>query len=125
MMTLLLVFSLCFPVASFADTNDEIKLQMLNSQIEELTKERDKKYEELKQCEKTTNGFKIAGISTLVATGVGIYGNVKLHQKLTGKTGGGKGMPGDNRSKEQKANAACTMFCLEFPDEASQKGCSC
>lgn len=123
-----MLFLLCLPVTSFGYTNDEMTLQMLNSQIEKLTQERDKKYEELKQCEKTTKGFKIAGITTLVATGFGIYGNIKLAQKLRDGTSSGRGrgnIPTDNRSEEQKANSECAMFCAEFPEDAADIGCEC
>ena len=63
------------------DNGLDARNQMLDAEISRLTKERDEKYTALKECEKTTEGFKIAGITTLIATGVGIYGNIKLYQK--------------------------------------------
>ena len=122
-----ILFLLMMPIVSMADANDEMKLQILNSQIESLTKERDEKYEKLKQCEKTTKGFKIAGISTLVATGFGIYGNIKLAQRLNeSDSGGGSGkVSQDTRSMEQKLDGACKGFCNDFPDEAAGMGCEC
>ena len=109
-----MLFLLCLPVTSFGYTNDEMTLQMLNSQIEKLTQERDKKYEELKQCEKTTKGFKIAGITTLVATGFGIYGNVKLHEKLNKTSGGGDNKSVaviDSRPQSEKNDDSCAVLC--------------
>jgi hypothetical protein len=127
MKILILVFLLCAPMVSFADANDDMKIQILNSQIESLTKERDEKYEKLKQCEKTTKGFKIAGITTLVATGFGIYGNVKLAQRL--KEGvsniGGIKTQQDTRSEEKKVNDECAMYCADFPEDAADIGCTC
>ncbi len=104
-MTVLLVF---VPIVSMADMNLDIRNQMLDSEIARYTKTRDEKYEVLKQCEKSTQGFKIAGITTLVATGVGVVANVKLSQKLNGTSGsGGKtsnvpGMASDLRSQSDK-----------------------
>ena len=113
---LILLSLFVFPVVSMGEMYDEMKIQMLNQQIEELTHERDSKYEQLKQCEKTTKGFKIAGISTLVATGIGIYGNVKLYQKLNGISGGGvkKSVAVvDNRSPEEKSASNHDVICSE------------
>jgi len=114
MKILILVFLLFVPVISFADANDDMKIQILNSQIESLTKERDEKYEKLKQCEKTTKGFKIAGLSTLVATGFGIYGNIKLAQRLhDGETSGiGKSEAViDTRPQSEKNDDSCQVLC--------------
>ena len=103
----MILFLLMIPVKSFADANDEMKIQILNSQIESLTKERDEKYEKLKQCERTTKGFKIAGITTLVATGFGVYGNIKLAQKIregnSVSSGSGKLAQEDPRPTEKKS----------------------
>jgi hypothetical protein len=73
MKKIMTIFLICVPLVSFADQTQEIRLQMLDSEIERLTHQRDSKYEELLNCEKSTKGFKIAGITTLVATGVGVY----------------------------------------------------
>ena len=99
---------LLFPTISNADMNLDLRNQMLDSEIEKLTLERDSKYEALQKCEKSTQGFKIAGITTLIATGVGVYGNIKLSQKLNGTSGGGgktsnvPGMVSDSRSQSDK-----------------------
>ena len=118
-LTMVLLF---IPFISFADQAQEIKIQMLDSEIESLTKKRDSKYEELLKCEKSTKGFKIAGITTLIATGVGVYGNVKLSQKLNGKTGGGGGKSARvviKKTPEEKQADNCEMLCSVgvAPDE--------
>ena len=131
MMNNIFVFILLvFPAVSIADMYDETKLEILNAQIESLTRERDEKYKKLKECERTTDGFKIAGITTLVATGFGIYGNVYLHEKLNGSSGGSSGGGSsaamtESRSDEQKASDECAMFCEEFPADAADVGCDC
>ncbi len=127
MKKLVILFLLILPTLTRADANDEMKMQILNSQIESLTKERDEKYEKLKQCEKTTKGFKIAGISTLIATGFGVYGNIKLAQRLNESERGGVSgkVVQDTRSEEQKANSECEGFCNDFPEEAAEIGCEC
>ena len=114
MKKLVVLFLLMIPVKSFADANDEMKLQILDSQIESLTKERDEKYDKLKQCEKTTKGFKIAGLSTLIATGFGVYGNIKLAQRLRdGTTSGNTKSVAviDSRSQEEKNDDSCAVLC--------------
>jgi hypothetical protein len=85
------IILILLPFVSMADTNLDLRNQMLDSEIEKYIKTRDEKYAALQQCEKTTQGFKIAGITTLVATGVGVYGNIKLAQKAKGKSGSGGG----------------------------------
>lgn len=118
MKKVLTMFFVLFPFMSFADQAQEIKIQMLDREIESLTQQRDSKYEELLSCEKTTKGFKIAGITTLIATGVGVYGNVMLSQKLngtSGKGGGTKNFPTDTRSDEQKLSDECREFAND-PD---------
>ena len=114
MKILVMLFLLLIPVLSIADANDEMKLQILNSQIESLTRERDEKYAKLKQCEQKTRGFKIAGITTLVATGFGVYGNIKLAQRLRdGETSGiGKSAAViDTRPQSEKNDDSCAVLC--------------
>ena len=116
---------------------DYIDMQ-LDAQINELISRRDKLKADLEACEKNTRGFKIAGISTLAATGVGVVGNIKLAQEiekqktLKGKGGGGYaggggagGSKADTRTEEQKASAECQMFCADMPEDASELGCEC
>ncbi len=82
-----------------ADTVDYIDMQ-LDAQINELISRRDKLKSDLESCEKNTRGYKIAGIATLGATGVGVVGNIKLAQEiekqktLKGKGGGAGGAGG-------------------------------
>jgi len=52
--------------------------------INKLMREKQQKMEQLEQCAKKVNGFKIAGISTLGLTAVGIGGNVALASKQKG-----------------------------------------
>ncbi len=120
-----------------ADTVDYIDMQ-LDAQISELTNRRDKLKLDLEACEKNTRGYKIAGISTLAATGIGVVGNIKLAQEIekqkllkgkgggTGAIGGGAGGPkADTRTEEQKASAECQMFCADMPEDARELGCEC
>lgn len=109
-----------------ADTNtpDYIDMQ-LDGQINELTARRDKLKADIEACEKNTRGFKIAGISTLAATGVGVVGNIKLASEIEkqktlkghGGAGGGRGRSagggGLNLSQEQKDQMQDDMFCAE------------
>ena len=127
----ILILSLLFTTftAYAGDNGLDARNQMLDAEISRLTKERDEKYTALKECEKTTEGFKIAGITTLIATGVGIYGNIKLYQKYHNTTPGAKGSNTsgkDTRSTEQKANADCDLFCSAgLIEEAEKIGCKC
>lgn len=102
------------PVLCFAEMSS-MQLQMLDSEIERLTAQRDEKYASLQKCEQATKGFKIAGLTTLVATGVGVYGNIKLAEKLKG--GGSTGRKGgklvDPRSNNEQALncTSCDVPC--------------
>ena len=93
------------PIIAYSD--DSMLNQMLNAQIEKLEQEYSEKLAALQQCEKQTKGFKIAGITTLALTDVGIYANIKLAEQLK-KTSGGSGgnggpvSPTDNRSQSDK-----------------------
>ena len=110
------------PITAFAEIDLGMQSQMLDSQIEKLTSERDSKYEALQKCEKSTKGFKIAGITTLVATGFGIYGNIKLSEKIKGKSGfSGGGTLYDGRSNEQKVSGLCADACID-PETLMCKG---
>ena len=52
-----------------------------NPQIIKLIRQKQQKVVQLEQCAKKVNGFKIAGISTLGVTAVGIGGNIALASK--------------------------------------------
>lgn len=118
------VVLMMFPFVSVADMSLDLRNQMLDSEIAKYTQIRDEKYAALKQCEKTTKGFKIAGLTTLVATGVGVYVNVKLAQKLKSKSsGGGKSARVvDNRPQEEKNDDSCKVLC---DVGAAPPECSC
>ena len=129
MKKIMTVLFVLMPFMSMADMNLDLRNQMLDSEIEKYTKTRDEKYEALKQCEKTTTGFKIAGITTLVATGVGVYGNIKLSQKLNNKSGS-RGAAGnarvvDTRPQEEKNDDSLNNICKEDPDVAIAMGLPC
>ena len=113
------------PFVSMAGDLPDIKIQMLDSEIEKLTRERDEKYAILQECAKNVKGFKIAGITTLTAAGVGVYANIRLAQKLNEKSLGGSeknGLKTDTRTEEQKAAFECEMFCA---DGEAPEGCNC
>ena len=116
------------PIYAIAASDVEFTNQMLDSEIERLTKQRDEKFAALQKCEETTKGFKIAGITTLAVTGVGVYCNIKLSQKLQGKSskksGVGQNLGGTTKSREQKDQDACESFCL-VDSEAASEACSC
>ena len=59
----------------FIDTN---AFGYINPEIIDLISEKQRKLDQLEQCSKKTKGFKIAGISTIGLTAVGIAGNVAL-----------------------------------------------
>ena len=123
-----MIFLMLTPIYAIAASDVEFTNQMLDSEIERLTKQRDEKFAALQKCEETTKGFKIAGITTLAVTGVGVYGNIKLSQKLQGKSskksGVGQNLGGTTKSREQKDQDACESFCLVDPEAASE-ACSC
>lgn len=53
-----------------------------NPRIAELTRSKQEKMERLQKCEGTTKALKIAGLSTIGLTAVGVVGNVVEAQKL-------------------------------------------
>ena len=124
-----LIFILC-PFVSMAGDLPDIKIQMLDSEIARLTHERDEKYAALQECAKSVKGFKIAGITTLIATGIGVYGNIELAKKLKNKSGGGGGKSArviDNRPQGEKKNETCELLCLSETSrsDALKIGCPC
>ena len=111
-----------------ADTPD-----YLDMQIAELTARRDSLRTEIAECEDNTHKYKIAGVATLAATGVGVVGNIALHNKIKEATkggthsgsSGGSGVAQDTRSTEQKVSEECQMFCADIPEEAASMECEC
>ena len=76
-----------------------------NPQIARLIKEKQQKYAQLEQCTKKVNGFKIAGISTLGLTAVGIGGNVALASKnkqLDKEINGSDGLKAKIKKEQEK-----------------------
>ena len=132
----IMIFICAFCIGSVhAETVDYIDMQ-LDAQINELIQRRDKLKSDLEACEKNTRGYKIAGISTLAATGVGVVGNIKLakeieEQKLLKGRGGAGGVSGgagggvvaDTMSQEQRDESSCNEFAklgIELPDECKK-----
>ena len=125
MKKIFVIFLILLPFAVNAGADLEIRNQILDSEIERLTNERDTKYEKLQKCEKSTTGFKIAGLTTLVATGVGVYGNIKLSQKLNGKNSGKSDDSARviiNKTQAEKKDDNCALLCKVG---RTPKGCSC
>ena len=120
-----MIFLMLAPIYAVAASDIDFTNQMLDSEIERLTKQRDEKFAALQKCEETTKGFKIAGIATLAATGVGIYGNIKLSQKLKGKgskkSGGGSGL----NAKVLTAAQSKTIECDDCFGEGNYTGDQC
>lgn len=125
MKRILMIFLIFVPfVAIGADL--DMRNQMLDREIERLTLQRDEKYEALQKCEKNTKGFKIAGITTLVATGVGVVGNIKLSEKLKGNSGGVQNARViDNRPQEEKNDDSHNVLCDLDPETAKANGIQC
>jgi hypothetical protein len=90
----------------------DMRVDMLTQQLERLESERAIKMKELTKCEKEVKNFKIAGISTLGLTGVGVGINIALASKLSaanagGGVGGKSGAAADRRSEQQKVDDIC------------------
>ena len=102
---------------------------MLDYQINELTRRRDDLKKQIAECEANTRKFKIAGVSTLGATGVGVVGNIALHNKIknmgSGGSGSGAGRLADIRTEAQKVSDECQMFCEDDAEFATDMGCEC
>ena len=111
------------------------EMDYIDMQIRELQQRRDALQAELDACEENTRKFKIAGVATLGATGVGVVGNIALHNEIKkieqSKNGGGYGggsagggaPKADNRSDEQKDKDACQEFInlgIELPEECEE-----
>ncbi len=113
-MKILTLVLLLLPFAVYAEPVD-----MLDFQINELTRRRDELRAEIERCKKNTKKFKIAGVSTLGATGVGVVGNIALHNKIKNMGvggaggGGGMGLPKNNMSKAEKDEDFCNQLTPE------------
>lgn len=124
MKVIMIVFLLFLPFSVYAESVD-----MLDYQINELVRRRDDLKKQIAECETKTRKFKIAGVSTLGATGVGVVGNIALHNKIknmgSGGSSGGAGAVADTRSEAQKVNDECEMFCSDDAELATGIGCDC
>ena len=80
-------------VGMFACVSAYGETDYIDMQIQELEQRRDELKKQIAECEQNTRGYKIAGIATLGATGVGVVGNIKLHNEIKkidqSKNGGG------------------------------------
>ena len=109
-----LLFCVLVLLPQIVTADDSIQSQMLDAQIEKLEQEYSEKLTALQKCEQETKGFKIAGITTLSLTGVGIYANVKLSEKLkkasSGVSGGGT-LYTDTRPQTEKDCDSIALLC--------------
>ena len=108
-----------------ADTPD-----FMDMQSSELTARRDALRAEIAACEENTHGYKVAGIATLAATGVGVVGNIALHNKIKAAQKGNSFVsnnykPIDTSTEQEKLDVFCKDLCKELPDEATDGGCEC
>jgi hypothetical protein len=61
----------------------DMQIQMLDAEIAKLTAEKQTKYADLEKCAKSVDGFKIAGISLLGLTAVGVGVNIYQANKIS------------------------------------------
>ena len=104
----------CLLICTPAIGADNVIIQMLDAQINQLESERAEKQKKLSECEKSVKGFKIAGVSTLTATGVGVSANIKLHNKIKNK---GDGAADASRGSAPNQQDNYDDLCREFPDD--------
>ncbi len=109
----------------------------IDMQIHELQQRRDALQAELDACEENTRKFKIAGVTTLGATGVGVVGNIALHNEIKkieqskngGGYGGGRGDGGGHGlghiSTEQKVDIECETFADLPCEDLCEAGYNC
>ena len=121
-------FFLC--TVARADTPD-----FMDMQISELTAQRDALRAEIAECKENTQKYKVAGVATLAATGVGVVGNIALHNKIQSANGGTRGGSGggaggavtDTATKQEKLDSDCAQYCedSDLREIAIEEGCSC
>ena len=122
-------------IGMFACCAVHAETDYIDIQIRELQQRRDTLQAELDACEENTRKFKIAGVATLGVTGVGVVGNIALHNEIkkieqaksgggySGGSAGGGAPKADNRSDEQKDKDACQEFInlgIELPEECEE-----
>ena len=120
-------------IGMFACCAVHAETDYIDIQIRELQQRRDALQAELDACEENTRKFKIAGIATLGATGVGVVGNIALHNEIKkieqSKNGGGYsggavgGVQRDTQTQEQRDESSCNEFAklgIELPEECKK-----
>ena len=119
-------------IGMFACCGAIAETDYIDMQIHELQQRRDELQAELDACEENTRKFKIAGVATLGATGVGVVGNIALHNEIKkieqSKNGGGySGRRGtvnvDTQTQEQRDESSCREFeklGIELPEECKK-----
>ena len=120
-------------IGMFACCAVHAETDYIDIQIRELQQRRDALQAELDACEENTRKFKIAGVATLGATGVGVVGNIALHNEIKkieqSKNGGGySGGAGgaikiDTQTQEQRDESSCREFeklGIELPEECKK-----
>ncbi|GHT00175.1 hypothetical protein FACS189421_11890 [Bacteroidia bacterium] len=96
--------------ADIADLS--ISDQMALARIPKLEQELADKTAQLDSCSNDMKKYKIAGISTMIATSIGIAANIKLNDKLKKMSGGGAGgRLSDTRPQSQKDDDGCALLC--------------
>ena len=118
-------------------------MDVLDAQISELIARRDGLKQEIESCQKNTKNYKIAGVATLAATGVGVIGNISLHNKIKeAQKGGARGVPsgganGDGQIDTCAADPICSWerqcemtkykvtMCDGKDDCCAADGCPC
>ena len=115
-------------IGMFACCSAIAETDYIDMQIRELQQRRDALQAELDACEENTRKFKIAGIATLGATGVGVVGNIALHNEIKkieqskngGGYSGGRGTVNvDTQTQEQRDESSCREFeklGIELPE---------
>ena len=120
-------------IGMFACCAVHAETDYIDIQIHELQQRRDALKAELDACEENTRKFKIAGVATLGATGVGVVGNIALHNEIKKidqtKSGGGygsgsvAGVQVDTQTQEQRDESSCNEFAklgIELPEECKK-----
>jgi len=121
-------------IGMFACCAVHAETDYIDIQIRELQQRRDALKAELDACEENTRKFKIAGVATLGATGVGVVGNIALHNEIKkieqSKNGGGYsgsgstgGVQVDTQTQEQRDESSCNEFAklgIELPEECKK-----
>ena len=119
-------------IGMFACCAVHAETDYIDIQIHELQQRRDALQAELDACEENTRKFKIAGVATLGATGVGVVGNIALHNEIKkieqskhgGGYGGGRGTVNvDTQTQEQRDESSCREFeklGIELPEECKK-----